>query len=135
MATLTDIRNGLATRLATIPGLRVSAILPENLNPPIAVVGPESITYDLNGRNGLHQYTMTVTVIVARADARSAQAQLDAYVAPSGSASVKAAIEADRSLGGTVDTCRVTTVTNYAVTDTLDVPYLGLDFTVEVWSG
>jgi hypothetical protein len=135
MATLTEIRNGLATRLATISGLRVSATLPEQLNPPIAVIGPEAITYDLNNRNGLHQYTMTVTLIVARADARSAQTQLDAYVAPSGSSSVKAAIEGDRTLGGKVDTCRVTTVTNYAMTDTLEIPYLGLDFTVEVWGG
>jgi hypothetical protein len=134
MASLTAIRTGLATRLATISGLRTSATMPEQVNPPLAVVTPLTVVYDLNANNGLTQYTMQVTLVVARADARAAQNQLDAFVAPTGSGSVKAAIEADRTLGGTVNTCRVTQVANYSMVDTLDVPYLAVDFTVEVYA-
>lgn len=133
MATLTDIRSGLATRLGTISGLRTAATMPEQINPPIAVVSPVTVNYDLNAQNGLTQYTMLVTLVVARADARAAQNQLDSFVAPTGAGSVKAAIEADRTLGGTVNTCRVTQVANYSMVDTLDVPYLAVDFTVEVY--
>jgi hypothetical protein len=132
--TLTDIRSGLATRLATIPGMRVNATIPEQPNPPVAIVQPESVTYDLNARNGLTQYTMVVTVIVSRADGRSAQNAIDQYVAPAGTASVKGAIEADRTLGGKVNTLRVTQVSNYAIIDALEIPYLGVDFTVEVYA-
>lgn len=131
---LTDIRTGIGTRLATISGLRVSPTIPEQVNPPVAIVQPESVTYDLNARNGLTQYTMVVTVIVARADGRSAQNAVDQYVAPEGPKSVKAAIEADRTLAGKVNTLRVTQVSNYAMTDALEIPYLGIDFTVEVYA-
>jgi len=134
MATLTEIRQGLADRLATIDNLRVAATMPEQVNPPISVVSIESVQYDLNARNGLTQYNMVVTVIVARADARTAQNAIDQYVAPTGDRSVKAAIEGDRTLGGKVNTCRVTAVTNYQIQDTLEIPYLGIDFTVEVYA-
>jgi len=133
MATLGEIRTGLAARLATIAGLRASATLPDQINPPVAVVRPVVVNYDLNANNGLTQYTMVVTVVVSRADGRSAQNALDAYIAPTGSTSVKAAIEADRTLGGKVQTCRVTSVTNYQLDDTLEVPFLAVDFTVEVY--
>jgi hypothetical protein len=47
--------------------------------------------------------------------------------------SVKDAIEGDRTLGGIVDTCRVTNVTNYVVQDANDTEFLAVDFNVEVW--
>jgi hypothetical protein len=134
MATLTEIRTGLATRCATISGLRTSATMPEQPQPPVAIVQPESVQYDLNARNGLTQYNMIVSVVVSRADARSAQNQVDEYVGPVGARSIKAAIEADRTLGGKVNTCRVVQVANYTMLDALEVPYLGIDFTVEVYA-
>lgn len=134
MATLTEIRQGLAARCATISGLRTVATMPEQPQPPVAIVQPETVEYDLNAKNGLTRYNMIVTVVVARADARSAQNQVDAYVAPTGTSSIKAAIEGDRTLGGKVNTCRVVSVSNYTMLDTLEVPYLGVDFSVEVYA-
>jgi hypothetical protein len=134
MTTLTEIRTGLAARCATISGLRTSATMPEQPQPPVAIVQPESVQYDLNARNGLTQYNMIVSVVVSRADARSAQNQVDEYVAPVGTRSIKAAIEADRTLGGKVNTCRVVQVANYTMLDALEVPHLGIDFTVEVYA-
>ena len=134
MATLTEIRTGLATRCATISGLRTSATMPEQPQPPVAIVQPETVQYDLNARNGLTQYNMIVTVVVSRADARSAQNKVDEFVAPTGSSSIKAAIEGDRTVGGKVNTLRVVSVSNYTMLDTLEVPYLGVDFSVEVFA-
>ena len=39
MASITELRTGIATNLATISGLRTSANLPDMPNPPIAPIG------------------------------------------------------------------------------------------------
>jgi hypothetical protein len=44
MATVSELRTGIATNLATIAGLRTAATVPDQINPPIAVVMPNSIT-------------------------------------------------------------------------------------------
>lgn len=49
-----------------------------------------------------------VLVIVSRMNERGAQDKLDTYLAGSGAGSVKAALEADRTLGGAVAALRVT---------------------------
>jgi len=43
---ISDIRDGIATNLATISGLRTSADLPDNPSPPIAVVQLNNVQYD-----------------------------------------------------------------------------------------
>jgi hypothetical protein len=100
----------------------------------MAVVQPQQIEYDLNAARGVNRYTFTVTVFVVKADDRAAQVRVDPYVSPSGTQSVKAAIEVDRTLGGVVDTCRVVSVSNYASSDANDVLYLAVDFEVEVYA-
>jgi hypothetical protein len=47
---------------------------------------------------------------------------------------VKEALERDRTLGGAVNTLRVTSVSNYSSTDANDVLYLAVDFEVEVFA-
>ena len=42
MATIAELRDGLATNLATISGLRTGATIPENVNPPFAIIGFDS---------------------------------------------------------------------------------------------
>ena len=64
MATMTELRAGLATRLATISGLRESATIPDNPTPPQAVVFPETIPYDTAFGRGSDDYTFSVLVIV-----------------------------------------------------------------------
>jgi hypothetical protein len=49
-----------------------------------------------------------------------------------GENSVKAAIEADRTLGGAADTCRVTSMRNYQQVSVGETVYLGVEFEVEV---
>ena len=124
----------MGSALSAVPGLRVREVLPSLLTPPMAVIAPNQIEYDLNAQNGLHRYTFTVSVFVVKADDRAAQLKVDPYVAPTGTGSVKAALEADRTLGGVVNTLRVTAVNNYSSTDANDVLYLAVDFEVEVYA-
>jgi len=130
MASLTAIREALAEALATIDRLRVTHFMPDQPRPPVAMVYPESIVYDLNANRGADTYTFIVTVMVGRADDRSAQNAIDMYAV--GPDSVKTAIERDRTLGGVVNTCRVTEMRNYQAIPVGDVTYLGVEFEVEV---
>lgn len=134
MPGLSEMREAMGTALAAIDDLRVRPIIPSQVTPPMAVIQPQQIEYDLNAQRGLNRYTFTVSVFVVKADDRSAQLRVDPYVSPTGDRSVKAALEADRTLAGTVDTLRVTNVSNYAATDANDVLYLAVDFEVEVYA-
>ena len=131
---LSEIRDAMGTALGAVPNLRVRPLIPALVTPPMAVVQPQQIEYDLNARNGVNRYTFTVTVFVTKADDRSAQLRVDPFVEPTGAGSVKAALEADRTLGGVADTLRVTNVSNYSSTDANDVLYLAVDFEVEVYA-
>ena len=71
MTTVSTIRTGLATNLATITGLRTSATMPDAINPPVAIVVPEGITFDSAMARGMDEYSFTIMVIVGRADART----------------------------------------------------------------
>jgi hypothetical protein len=127
---LGEIRTALASAMSTIPGLRTSAHVPDNPRPPIAVVIPDNVQYDLNARRGADRYLFTVTVIVGRADDRTAQSSLDSFVV--GPTSIKTAIERDRTLGNKVNTCRVTDMRSYASLSIGEVVYLSAQFVVEV---
>ena len=102
------VRAGLGTALDTITGLRVFDYVPDSLSPPAAVVEPLEVDYDEAMRRGLDFYRAFILVIVGRMSDRSSQDRLDAYVAGSGASSVKAALEADKSLGGACSTLQVT---------------------------
>jgi hypothetical protein len=59
------------------------------------------------------------------------QAKLDGYLASTGSTSVKAAIEADKTLSGAVQTLRVTTATAGSV-QVASIDYLAYRYVVEL---
>ena len=102
------VRTGLGTALDTITGLRVFDYVPDSLSPPAAVVEPLEVDYDEAMQRGLDFYRAFILVIVGRMSDRSSQDRLDAYVAGSGASSVKAALEANRTLGGACSTLQVT---------------------------
>lgn len=135
MPTLSELRTGLATNLATISGLRTSATIPDQVTPPIAVVMPNQITYDTAfSRGGGDEYEFVVMVIVGRVDERSAQNRLDAYCSGSGASSVKLAIESEKTLGGKAFDCRVTNLRNYNQVTVGDTTYLSGEFVVQVYA-
>ena len=125
------IRQGLATNLATIPGLRAVAEVPDLPNPPIAIVALNSVTYDRAYANGMTSYSFTITVIVGRAAEREAQRTLDTYIS-TGNRSIKFAVESDKTLGGNAYDCRVVSMDSVGSLNISDTTYLAADFTVTV---
>lgn len=142
---LGTIRTALASALSTVvvpnttDTLRAHGTIPAQVNPPAAVilVNDPAIEYDLvlgDAANGTGADTihLVVLVLTGLASERIAQDVLDAYMNPTGTSSVKAAIEG--TLGGAALDCSVTTVgapkiENYAGTEQ---GYLGIRFVVEV---
>ena len=102
-----QVRDGLKTRLQTISGLRVFDTIPENPQPPAAVVGQLDLNFDIDNARGLDFASVEIYLLVQRFDLRSGQDKLDAYLAGSGASSIKAVIEGDKTLGGACSTLRV----------------------------
>jgi len=125
------IRQALAANLATIPGLRTAAEVPDLPNPPIAIVALRAVTYDGSFDGGLTNYNFAVTVIVGRAAEREAQRRLDSYIS-TGATSVKSAVESDKTLGGNAYDCRVVSMDSVGSLTISDTTYLAADFTVTV---
>jgi hypothetical protein len=130
MALISELRIGLANNLATIAGLRTAATVPDNPNPPIAIILPQGVEYDNTFGRGMNTYTFAVTVIVGRVSERSGQNALDAYVSSTGSSSIKLAIESDKTLNGKAFDLRVTDSRNYGELTVGEVTYLSAEFTV-----
>ena len=129
---VSELRQGLATNLATISGLRASSFVPDNPTPPITVVVPKNIQFDAAMGRGMDTYTFDVLVIAQRASERNAQSLLDGYCNPTGSSSVKTAIESDKTLGGKAFDLRVTEMSNYTSLAIGETQYLAATFTVTV---
>lgn len=134
MASICALRRGLEAQLKNIKGLRVVPHSPERISVPAAAIEVSSIDYDQTFGKRLHEYPFTVRVYTSRADDKAGQDRLDAFLDPTGDVSVKAAIEADTSLGGVAETCRVTGVDNYGVYEVAGTNYYGAEFAVSVWA-
>jgi hypothetical protein len=128
---VSSVRDGLKTRLQTVSGLRVSDLIPDKVNPPCAIVGQLDFTFDIDNARGLDMATCDIYVIVQRFDARSAQNKLDEYLG-SGSKSIKSAIEGDRTLGGVINTLRVTSAEAGTYIEG-EVTFLSYRYRLTIW--
>jgi len=129
MATNEAIREGIAARLETIPGLQVYPRPPGSIVVPAAVVRRRSTNYDATF-DGAVNTGWGVTVFVSFANTDVATEELDEYLSPTGASSIAVAV--DGTLGGVVDYARVASaegdrVLNYAGTD-----YLSVEFVIEI---
>jgi hypothetical protein len=131
MATIAQMRAGLTTRLATISGLTTAAYMPDTPNVPGAYVGPAIVDYDETFNNEA-TYTFTVTVVVSRADETQGQTDLDPYLEPTGSSSIPAAINADFTLAGLVDSTRVIRATP-GFKDFAGIDYFAAELEVQIF--
>jgi hypothetical protein len=130
MASITELRAGIKTNLATINGLRVSDYQPDNINPPVAIVFPVSLNYDETFHRGMQTYTFAVQVIVGRVSERTGQSTIDSYCSSTGTNSIKLAIESDKTLAGKAFDLRVTDMRNYGELIVGEVNYLSAEFLV-----
>jgi hypothetical protein len=108
--------------------------MPDNPNPPIAIVRPTAVEYNQAMRKGLTKYSFAVVVIVGRAEERTAQRNLDAYCSSTGTSSIKTAVETDRTLGGNAYDCQVTEMRNYTPIQLNEGTYLAAEFAVDVYA-
>lgn len=134
MATMEQIAEGLATNLRSIDGVQVSAWMLASPTPPAIHVVPPAIEYHQAMQSGFSELTFTVQAFVALASDIGSQKRLAQMRAASGAGSVKAAIEADRTLGGVVKDLIVRSSAEPQVL-TLEGgrQILVSDFTVDVW--
>lgn len=108
-STIRQILLGAEARLKTIDGLRTSEIIADQINPPQALVGvPPIPSYRIAMGRGAYELALTITVLVSATVDRIGQLALADFANPTGATSIPAAIEADRTLGGTVADCIVT---------------------------
>lgn len=127
------IRNAIAERLANIEGLRVRPYMLGTVDPPVAMIRPGApIVWSDNNNGGMDAGEFRVLLLVSNADDPIGQAKLDTFLATTGPQSVKAAIEGDRHLGGTVNRCRVTGFDAYGLIEWGSTTYLGADLGVGI---
>ena len=131
-ATITQVADGIKTSLATVSGLRTFSYQPEQLNPPIAFPILNSVDYHMAFGGGNVVMDWTVMIIVGRYSDRVAHANLDAYLAFSGASSIRAAIEADKSLGGVCSTLVLESAANINSLAVAEADFLSIEFQLTV---
>jgi hypothetical protein len=137
VASFSAVRDGLKANLAAITSLRTYDLLKGAIDPPsgggAAIVRPGDPLIDFDEMvGGAYLMAVVVTVLVNPSAERTAQDLLDGYLAGSGAASVKAAIETDQTLGGIVSYTKVRTAGNYGTVPVGVLEYEAIDFHVEV---
>lgn len=131
---IATIRDGLATNLQTITGLRATAEVTDNPTPPIAIVQLNRVDYDNAFNKGLTIYNFVISVVVGRASERTAQDRLNTFATPSGASSIKLAVQSDRTLGGSAYDVRVSEMQNIGAVLLGGENYLAADFAVQVYA-
>lgn len=133
-ASVKEVAVAIQTKLATINGLRTYNYQPEQLNPPTAYPELTSVTYHRTMGNGsaLNQMDWTIHIIVGRYTDRTAHDLLDNYLSATGSKSIRAAIEADTTLGGVVQAAIVSNSADVTSLSNADAEYLQIQFTLTI---
>lgn len=135
MASLADIRSGIAANLAALDGVQVSAYLLANPTPPTCTVYPDEVVYDRAGARGLDVWSMKVQAFVGVQSDLGAQQLLDEMLASSGTQSVKALVETDKTLGGVAHDTRVTGCSGYRIyPQDGRAAVLGAEWSVDVYA-
>lgn len=137
MGTLTDLtaaRKGLAAAAAAVTGLRTQHFAPmNNVSPPLFAVGECTNEFDLVMHRGADEWLFECRLYAANIDdPRTATEKLDTFLNP-GAGSIKAALEADRTLGGVVAALRVERIKGYAIYTVGTASFIGARFDVRVW--
>jgi hypothetical protein len=97
------------------------------------VVQLNNVTYDQAFQGGLVLYNFTITVIVGKVAERLAQQRLNAY-ASTGAGGVKAALQSDRTLGGSAFDVKLQEMTNIGAITLGEQQYLAAEFAAIVYA-
>ena len=141
MSDIADVLVGFATTVKNNMGSdplsgRTFAFAPDGLITPwaAALPGPgDFLDYDQTF-DGADAFALMLKVVVGAEFSRPAQNQLLAYMDRTGSTSLRAAVYADKTLGGTVADVKVTGWQNYGDVEWAGVVYFGAEMLVTAWS-
>ena len=133
-ATVNAVATAIATKLATISGLRTYTYQPEQVTPPVAYPELTQVVYHRTMGKGtaLTQMEWLIHVIVGRYTDRTAHDLLDQYLSATGAKSVRAAIESDDTLGGVVQAIILSTSADITSLTSGDAEFLQIQFTLTV---
>lgn len=130
-----QIQQGLATAAATITGLRTFPQLPGAIEPPTFAPVEVEMAYHQTFSPSRGLTGLTVTCGVYAPDTDQGRKLLVGYLAETGSGSIPAALEADKTLGGKAKQLIVRRVRGaYRLYEIGGVDYLGALLDVEVWA-
>lgn len=131
-----------AARAVVLPAgagkLTCSGFTPDSVVAPHFFAGEYTLEFDKAMGRSLDEAELTCRVLVGRADDVSAQRTLDALLAGSGPASLKAAIEAargapgDYALGGLAHDFHVTRVQGYRWYEHQGTQYVGAELIIRI---
>lgn len=132
MSSTAQIRAALKVALdaAFASSWNTSAYMLASPNPPQMEIIPAGVDYDTAMARGNDDLHYLVRAIVQHGGDVSAQENLDGLIDVKGAASMKVALEADKTLGGVVSDLRVTDVSEYKV---YAQDLLGVEFSVELY--
>ena len=131
-ATVSQVMDGVAARLATISGLRTSSYQPLSLNPPCAYPLLDGVEYHNAFQGGDVRYNVTAVVIVGSVSDRLAHSRLNGYLAYNGASSIRLALEGDPTLGGVAQTLIVSRSANIRGLSVGEAEFLSIEITMQV---
>lgn len=133
MTDIATVMKALRTTLRTVQGLTVSLGINGQINPVHAAIGVPSITdYRQAFANARINIEPTVTLFTSAAFDEIGTLRMAEYMSPSGPKSIYAAIEADRTLGDTVEQCRILTFDPLSPDEIGSIGYFGGTFVLQI---
>lgn len=133
MGTLRNVQTGLSGALGTILGLRVYDFPSDRVEPPAAVLSLPETPYDVTFGGRSDEWTFPLWILVAKADDKASYGEMVDYLEADGPKSIRAVIEADRTLGGACDTVAVIRARPLFAT-VAGTEFLAVEFTLEVYA-
>lgn len=132
MATHLEVHEALADAVGTISGLRMFDYVPEQVVNRTVVLLHTGTDYHAAMGNGLVLMSFDVVLFLERQSARASQQALRDFIDVTGAYSIKAAIEADRTLGLTNTDAVVDSVDQPSYEDVSAAQWLTVRFSVRV---
>jgi len=130
------IGTGLKARLQTISGLTAFAPneLPESINQfPTALILQDATQYDAAFSSADFDTRFRIIILFSKADQPTTLDKIIPYTEPTGTESVRAAINGDKTLGGAADSLIVQTNSGMGTTQWGKYTYISTEFEVLVY--
>lgn len=131
--TIADVRVGLAAAVKAGCGLACEPYVLNAVRAPVAMVDRREMDPRLVFGASKNAYPLRVIVFVGGQSEISSQQLLDGYCETSGASSLKRAVESgDYWPSNLVDYCEVVRIGDTVIREVAGVPYLTVEFDVEV---